>query len=223
MQTDKAKNTTRDEIVVGAIRSRIEATNQKRSSSEEISPADLEKAWARRSAQVAKKIQEEEQGEVVKAAIISLDNELYGLDVQYIFDIRALESITFVPRAPAWVLGVVNWRGRILSVINLRRFLGLPSKKDAETRAQTTQHLVVLQVGEMEVGIQADEVFLIELIPVSKIDTSYGVVRAIKPEFVNGLFIRSGLEAKNQLGIVLLLNLPALLSDHGLVIREEIL
>ena len=201
----------------------IAQASQKTVSGEEISQAALEQAWARRSAQIAKKIQEEEQGEVVKAAIISLDNELYGLDVQYIFDIRVLENVTFVPRVPAWVLGVVNWRGRILSVINLRQFLGLPPKKESETRAKTVQHLVVLQVGEMEVGIQADEVFLIASIPVSKIDTSYGVVRAIKPEFVNGLFIRAEQEMKNQLEIVLLLNVPALLSDRGLVIREEIL
>jgi purine-binding chemotaxis protein CheW len=201
----------------------IAQASQKTASGEEISQAALEQAWARRSAQIAKKIQTEEQGEVVKAAIISLDNELYGLDVQYIFDIRVLENVTFVPRVPAWVLGVVNWRGRILSVIDLRCFLGLPARKDADTKVKTVQHLVVLQVGEMEVGIQADEVFLIESIPVSKIDTSYGVVRAIKPEFVNGLFIRNGLETKNQLGIVVLLNLPALLSDRSLVIREELL
>ena len=228
MPTTKTKTAIDWEIV----RRQINQVSQKLTSGEEISQAALEQAWARRSAQIAKKIQEEEQGEVVKAAIVSLDNELYGLDVRYIFDIRVLESITFVPRVPAWVLGVVNWRGRILSVIDLRRFLGLPTKKDTETSStpalasgarETAQHLLVLQAGDMEVGIRADEVFLIESIPVSKIDTSDGVVRAIKPEFVNGLFIRAGQETKNQLGIVVLLNLPALLADPRLVIRDEIL
>ena len=201
-----------------AVRRQMDEVSQK---NEEISPAELEQAWARRSAQIARKIQSEQQGEIVKAAIISLDNELYGLDVQYIFDIRVLERITFVPRVPAWVLGVVNWRGRILSVIDLRRFLGLPSNKDSDDKAKTARHLLVLQAGEMQVGIQADEVFLIESIPVSKIDTSNGVVRAIKPELVNGLFIHAGQETKNQMGIVVLLNLPALLSDPRLVIRDE--
>lgn len=219
------KTTTKTNRVVDwdAVRRQIDQVNQKLASGEEISQAALEQAWARRSAQISKKIQEEQQGEVVKAAIISLGDELYGLDVQYIFDIRVLERITFVPRVPAWVLGVVNWRGRILSVIDLRRFLGLPANKGAETRTNTAQHLVVLQAGEMEVGIQADEVFLIDSIPVSKIDTSDGVVRAIKPEFVNGLFIRAGQETKNQMEIVVLLNLPALLADPRLVIRDEIL
>lgn len=223
MEKNKVKNTKRAEIDWDAVRRQIDQVNQKLTIGEEISQAALEQAWARRSAQIAKKIQDEQQGEVVKAAIISLGDELYGLDVQYIFDIRVLERITFVPRVPAWVLGVVNWRGRILSVIDLRRFLGLPANKGVETRTNTAQHLLVLQAGEMEVGIQADEVFLIDSIPVSKIDTSDGVIRAIKPEFVNGLFIRAGQETKNQMEIVVLLNLPALLADPRLVIRDEIL
>ena len=219
------KNKTKANATVDwdAIHRQIEEANQKLANNEEINPIDLEKAWARRSAQIARKIQVEQQGEIVKAAIISIDNELYGLDVKYIFDIRVLERITFVPRVPAWVLGVINWRGRILSVIDLRRFLGLPAKKDVDGKARKNQCLLVLQTGEMEVGIQADDVFLIESIPVSKIDINDGAVGAIKPELVHGLFMPSRPEVQNQQGIVLLLNLAALLADPRLVIREEIL
>ncbi len=221
--TKTPNTTTRAAVDWNAVRSQIDQASQKLAGGEEISQAALEQAWARRSAQISQKIQSGQQGEVVKAAIISLDDEMYGVDVKYIFDIRALERITFVPRMPAWVLGVVNWRGRILSVIDLRRFLGLPANQDAETRAKTAQRLLVLQAGGMEVGIQVDEVFLIDSIPVSKIDTSDGVVRAIKPEYVNGLFIRTVQETQNQPGIVVLLNILALLSDPRLIIRDEVL
>jgi purine-binding chemotaxis protein CheW len=222
-QNTKAPNTTRAAVDWEAVRRQIDESSRKLASSEEISPAALEQAWARRSAQIAQKIEGEQQGEIVKAAIVSLDNELYGLDVHYIFDIRVSERITFVPRVPAWVLGVVNWRGRVLSVIDLRRFLGLPSNKNTETRTKIAQCLLVLQAGEMEVGIQADEVFLIESIPVSKINTSDGLIRAIKPELVNGFFMHSAQNAKSQQEIVVLLNLPTLLADPRLVIRDEIL
>lgn len=223
MQKTLPKTKTHTAVDWQAVRHQIDQASQKLASSEEISPAALEQAWARRSAQIAQKIEADQQGEIVKAAIVSLDNELYGLDVQYIFDIRVLERITFVPGVPAWVLGVVNWRGRILSVIDLRRFLGLPSNKGSEDKAKTAQRLLVLQAGEMEVGIQADEVFLIQSIPVSKINTSDGMARAIKPELVNGLFMPLGQDAQSQQEIVVLLNLPALLADPRLVIREEIL
>ncbi len=217
----KAQSATRTAIDWDVIRRQVEEANQKLASNEEISPEVLEKAWARRSAQIAHKIQEEQQGEMVQVAIISLDNELYGLDVQNIFDIRMLERITFVPRVPAWVLGVVNWRGRILSVIDLRRFLGLAANH-AENKNKSTQRLLVLQAGEMEVGVQADEVFAIESISVSKINSEDGGLRAIKPELVNGLFMRNGQQGQNQQEIVMLLNLPALLADPRLIIREEI-
>ena len=222
MPNANTKNTTRTAIDWDAIRRRIEIANQKLAESEEISLVALEKVWARRSAQIAKKVQEEQQGEIVQVAIISLGDELYGLNVQHIFDIRPLERITFVPRVPAWVLGVVNWRGRILSVIDLRSFLGLASNH-VEKKAQNSQRLLVLQAGEMEVGILADEVFSIESILVSKINTNGGALRSIKPELVDGLFMRTAQGAQDQQGIVLLLNLPALLADRGLVIREEIL
>jgi purine-binding chemotaxis protein CheW len=223
----KASPKTRSGIDWETVRRQIDEANQKLANSEEISPAALEQAWARRSAQIAQKIQEEQQGEIVKAAIISLDNELYGLDVRHIFDIRGLDHVTFVPRVPAWVLGVVNWRGRILSVIDLRRFLGLPSN-NAGTKSKDTQRLIVIQDGEMEVGIQADEVFLIETIPAGKIRMEEGDVRGIKPELVNGIFMRTEQEKtveKTQKGqeIVVLLNLPALLTDPRLVIREDVL
>lgn len=222
----KSDTKTRSEIDWAAVRRQIEEANQKLAASEEMNAEALEEAWARRSAQMAQKLQDEQEGEVLKAAIVSLDNEFYGLDVRYIFDIKDLERLTFVPRVPAWVLGVVNWRGRILSVIDFRRFLGLPSN-GVETKGKT-QRLIVVQAGEMEVGLRVDEIYLIETIPAGKIRKEEGDVRGIKPELVDGVFMRSELEKTystdhKEEGIVVLLNLPSLLSDPRLVIREEIL
>lgn len=212
----KPKTTEHTVIDWDAIRQRIDAANQKLNQSEELGVEALEKAWARRAAQIAQKIEAEDQGESVQAAIIGLGDERYGLDVQHIFDIRPLEHVTFVPRVPAWVLGVVNWRGRILSVINLRRFLGLPENSNAEN-SKSTQHLLVLQAGDMEVGIQADEVFAIEAIPISKINREDSA-SGIKAELVNGLFLRD-----EQQETIVLLNLPLLLADPRLIVREELL
>jgi len=223
----KTNAETRSAIDWEAVRQQIEIAGQKLAASQEMSQTALEEAWARRAAQIAQKIREEEQGDVLKAAIVRLDGELYGLDVRHIFDIRNLDRVTFVPRAPSWVLGVVNWRGRILSVINFRRFLGLPTN-DAVEEGKTTQRLVVVQVGEVEVGLRVDDVYLIETIPHSQIRKEEGDVRGIKPELVDGIFIRSGLEKTANLakhngeGIIVLLNLPALLADPKLIIREEI-
>lgn len=220
MMKPKASAKPRPGVDWEAVRRQMDEANQNLKSSEDISPAALEQAWARRSAKIAHKTQEEQPGDTIQVAIIGLDNELYGLDVHHIFEIRALESITFVPRVSAWVLGVVNWRGRILSVIDLRRFLGLPSNH-LETKTKNTRRLIVVQAGEMEVGIRADEVFLIESIPVSKIRADAGDTSGINPEFVDGIFTRVGQDETQQ--VMVLLNLPALLAAPSLVVREEIL
>ena len=220
MPKANTKTTKRTAIDWDLIRQRIEATNQKLASGEDLSPEALEKAWARRAAQIAHRIDDQDQGESIQAAIVSLDGELYGLDVQHIFDIRPLERVTFVPRVPVWVLGVVNWRGRILSVIDLRRFLGLPVN-NVEDKSKTLQRLLVLQAGEMELGIQADEVLAIEAIPLDKINRE-DTASSIRPELVNGLFMRTEQKAYHQETVVLL-NLPVLLSDPRLIVREEIL
>lgn len=211
------KKTEHPSIDWDTVRARIDETNQKLNQSDELDAEALEKAWARRAAQIAQKIEGEDQGETIQAAIVRMDGELYGLDVQHIFDIRPLEHVTFVPRVPAWVLGVINWRGRILSVIDLRRFLGLPENSSGENNTKSTRRLLVLQAGEMEVGVQADEVLAIETIPINKINREDSA-RAIKAELVNGLFMRAG-----QQEIIVLLNLPVLLSDPRLIIREELL
>jgi purine-binding chemotaxis protein CheW len=227
--TLKAKTSakTHTEIDWEAVHRRIEESNQKLATQEEMGPAALEQAWTRRSAQIARKIQDEQQGEAIQVAIISLDDELYGLDVRHIFDIREVGHITFVPRVPAWALGVVNWRGRVLSVVDFRGFLGLPAN-NIRPQTPNSQRLIVVQTGEMEVGFPVDAVFMIETVPVGKIRKEEGEVRGIKPELVDGIFIhdfQGKATGKTQEGqsTIVLLNLPALLADPRLVIREEIL
>jgi purine-binding chemotaxis protein CheW len=225
----QSKSQIRSKLDWEDVRRRIDEANQKLNRTEEMSAEALEQAWAKRARQVGQKIQEAEIGEMLRVAVIGLDNELYGLDVRHIFDIRNLERVTFVPRVPGWVIGVVNWRGRILSVIDLRRYLGLPANESRNT-SKNTERVIVVQDGEMEVGIRADEVFSIESIPASKIRSEDGDVRGIKTEFVTGIFIptesvdlKAAIKGQAHESIVVLLNLPALLADPRLIIRDETL
>ncbi len=86
----------------------------------------IRQIWARRAEQLAKVVEEEDQGTQIELVIVYLGCELYAVEAQYIFDIRPLDRITQVPRTPDWIAGVINQRGHILSVINLQRFFRLP-------------------------------------------------------------------------------------------------
>ncbi len=212
---------------------------------EELSPEVLSEAWAKRAAQIARTVEEDDQGEQIELALVRLGREIYGLDVQYVFDIRQLEAITRVPRVPDWVLGVVNLRGRILSALDLKRFLGLNQQSAPAPVETEKRYLVVVAIPEMELALIVDEVISIETLPVSMIQEPSSAIRGIRVEYMRGTVVRDeGLisvdlstttvdksttvdlansdEPENN-SMMMILNLPALLSDKRLVIHEEIL
>jgi purine-binding chemotaxis protein CheW len=210
----------------------------------------LEQAWALRASRLAQVIEDGEIGEQIQVAVIRLGREIYGLEVDYVVDIRPLESITRVPRVPDWMVGVVNLRGRIISVLDLQRFLGLPPTEKEGPAESTTHHLVVVATPVIELAMLVDEVLAIEALPVSQIQEAASAVRGIQTEYMRGIVsrtqagghqetngknengeARSFSGTQNQVGaltgvdtaLLLLLDLPALLADKRLIVHEDII
>jgi purine-binding chemotaxis protein CheW len=195
---------------------------------DDLSDEALQQAWTRRASQMAQTLQEQEQGDQLEIAVIRLGRERYGLDVQYIFDIRLDENVTRVPRAPAWVAGVVNLRGQILSVVELQRYLGLPAvEKGPEA---STRHLLLVQTPQMELALLVDEVLSILNLPANRIQEAASVVRGLPVEYVQGVYINSDADGvktapsggSENTSMLMILNLPAMLADKKLIVQEEI-
>ncbi|MBN1811165.1 MAG: purine-binding chemotaxis protein CheW [Anaerolineae bacterium] len=199
------------------VRGRIAAV---RAALEEIEGADpelVERIWAQRAAQLAKSPAHKEEGGQVELALIQLGREVYGIEVQHILEIRPAVRITRVPRVPEWVTGVVNLRGRILSVLDLRRFFGLaPAETKEEDRVTPFLDLVVVETPAMEVALLAEDVLEIEPFPTSQMQSVAETIRGVSSEYVRGV-IERGAEAP----MVVVLDLPALLADERLIIQEE--
>jgi purine-binding chemotaxis protein CheW len=142
-----------------SIRQRIAAASAAMSETDETAPEVVEQVWARRAERLAQMPVKPEEGEQIQLALLRLGREVYGLDVEYVLDIRPVEprSVTPVPRVPAWVAGVVNLRGRIFSVVDLQRFLGLAPTENADGGAPT-RFLTVVETPEMELALIVDEV-----------------------------------------------------------------
>lgn len=79
--------------------------------------------------------------------------ETYAVPLEFVVQVAALREFSLLPKAPSFVLGVSYLQGRMICVVDLRRFFGLP---DAGLTDQN--RLVVLEHGELELGIVADEV-----------------------------------------------------------------
>lgn len=85
--------------------------------------------------------------------VFDLGNERYGVDVMLVRTVRTISHITPVPGTPAFYPGVVNIRGKILTVLDLRAFFGM-EVRDSEA----PQELIVVNVNALEIGVLAHHV-----------------------------------------------------------------
>ncbi|MBF0199190.1 MAG: purine-binding chemotaxis protein CheW, partial [Planctomycetes bacterium] len=82
-----------------------------------------------------------------------LDDEEYGVDVLQVKEIISIVPITKVPQTPPFVMGVINLRGEILPVINLRRFLKIP-----KTEQTPSTRVIVSEDGDLRAGLIIDSI-----------------------------------------------------------------
>jgi purine-binding chemotaxis protein CheW len=98
-------------------------------------------------------------------ATFVLDREEYGVDVRQVQEIRRVGEITAVPRAPEFVRGVINLRGRILPVLDLKRKLNL-----GEVAIERAARIVVVRTQGRMLGLLVDGASQVLKVPVSRVE-----------------------------------------------------
>jgi len=148
-----------------------------------------------------------------KYITFALDGEEYGIPILNVREIIGMMKITPVPRMPDFVLGVVNLRGKVIPVIDLRTRFGLDFK-DFEARTPIIVGEVVINGDIMQIGIVVDSVS--EVIQVTNNDVeetpSFGV--EVNTKFILGI-------AKVDEGIKTLLDIDKVLTDDDLAILKS--
>jgi purine-binding chemotaxis protein CheW len=91
-------------------------------------------------------------------------------------------ELTPLPGVPPFVLGIANVRGRIVSVLDLKRFFDLP-----ERGLSNQNQLIVVRSGEMELGILADEVLGVTSIDLEELQPPLPTMTGIRAEYLRGL------------------------------------
>ncbi len=92
--------------------------------------------------------------EVKQYIVVKLDNEQYGIDISLIDNIVRMQQITRVPMAQSYFSGVINLRGEIIPVLNLRLLFGLPMKE----YTNATRIIIIKPESNAKVGVLVDEV-----------------------------------------------------------------
>jgi purine-binding chemotaxis protein CheW len=114
--------------------------------------------------------------------VFQLGAELYGVEISRVHEIIRLQEVTRVPHSPAFVEGVINLRGKVISVINLRRRFGLPAADD--TRAG---RVVVVDINHQVIGMVVDSVSEVLRVNTATIEPPSPAVAGIDSEYLQGI------------------------------------
>lgn len=184
---------------------------------EELATELIEQTWTRRAEMLAEEVTEEDGGEHLSIVLVQLGEEVYGLEAQYVYDARPLERITPVPRAPVWMAGVVNVRGRIYPVLDLARFLDLPTASNSNGKEA---YLVVVQSEALELALEVDNVLSVIALPENRLQEAAETL-SLPAAIVRGVMQNED-EDPDMPAFLVLLDLPNLLRDPQLIIHEEL-
>ncbi|MFA5626776.1 MAG: chemotaxis protein CheW [Thiohalomonadaceae bacterium] len=111
-----------------------------------------------------------------------LDEEIYGIDVMRVREVLRDTEITPVPGAPGFVLGIINLRGNVVTVINTRKRFGLPPRE-----IEDATRIIVLESDTEVVGMLVDSVAEVADIRSSAIEVAPNVGNDISSQFIQGV------------------------------------
>lgn len=141
------------------------------------------------------------QDPVAQWVTFYLDKERYGINVMQVQEVLRVTEITPVPGAPEYVLGIINLRGNVVTVIDTRQRFRLPQREmDDSTR------IVIMETENQVVGILVDSVAEVVELRASEIEAAPNVGTEESARFIQGVCSLSG-------ELLILIDLNTLFSD----------
>ena len=174
---------------------------------EAMSPEEVARILQTRAQTLAQVPPQEGLGTMAQVVTFTLGDEVYGIEAVHVENIYALEGLTPVPCTPDFVTGVVNLRGRIYSVIDLHRFMGLAGI----TTDENTQ-IIAVNVAGLEIGLLANDVRSVGSLSLEQLGPALPTVTHVAAEYTRGV----------TPDMTVLLDLEALVRDRRMVVHEEV-
>ena len=139
---------------------------------------------------------------VLQCVTFRLEDETYGINVMQVQEVLRVTEIAPVPGAPDYVLGIINLRGNVVTVVDTRERLGLGAKEmDESTR------IVIIEADKLVVGILVDAVTEVVDLRASEIESAPSVGNDESSKYIQGVASREG-------ELLILVDLNKLLNDE---------
>jgi purine-binding chemotaxis protein CheW len=144
---------------------------------------------------------------VIEIVEFSLATERYGIETGYVREVFPFRELTPVPCAPPFFTGIVNVRGRMIAVVDLKKFFDLPA-----SGLHDLHEVIILHSEEMNLGILADDVVGVRRVPVSQLQASLPTLRGIGQQYLRGVTGER----------LIVLDAARILGDPKITVQEEV-
>jgi purine-binding chemotaxis protein CheW len=156
-----------------------------------------------------------DHGQDLKFLRFELAGEYYGLDILKIMEINGMMDITAVPQTPRFMKGLINLRGKVIPVIDLRLKFGLPEEAYSERTSIIVIEFKTLG-GTTQMGIVVDRVSEVITINSADIDPAPEFGTRLKSEYIKGM-------AKTRTHVIIILDIDLILTDQELTFGPKAL
>jgi purine-binding chemotaxis protein CheW len=171
-------------------------------------PEEKQKILKARAKELARDDRKEKTiGESVEVVEFLLAYETYGIESCYVREIYPLKELTPVPCTPPFVLGIINVRGQVVSVIDMKKFFDLPEKGLTDLNK-----VIIVHDETMEFGILADSILGVRTVALDEIQPPLLTLTGIGAEYLRGM-------TKEP---VVVLDMAKILSSSNLVVHEKL-
>jgi len=139
------------------------------------------------------------EGEVIQLVSFLLDKVEYGVDILSVHEILRIHEITRLPNTPDFIKGVINLRGNVIPVVDVRLRFGFP-----EADYTDLTRIIVIENEGKQVGLLVDNVHQVVRIGQASVDSPDELLEGVSQEFIKGIG-----RMKNRL--IILLNMTNIL------------
>ena len=146
------------------------------------SPALLKKILKERAIALAREAKTETHGSAIDVLEFDLAYERYGFELAYIREVCPLAELTPLPGTPDFVLGIVNVRGRVVSVIDIRKFFDLPDKGLSDLNK-----VVILSSDTREFGVLTDRIICTRSLLTATLQESLPTLTDVRSQYLKGV------------------------------------
>ncbi len=152
---------------------------------------------------------QEEDTQQDKYLTFQLDDTEYAIEIYYVTEIMGMQKITKLPEMPSFVKGVINLRGKVIPVVDVRLRFGFEDRAYDERTC-----IIVINIRESNVGLIVDSVKEVADIPSEQIEAAPKVKKGQESRFIQGL-------SKSGQNVKIILHMEKFLYDEELEHIQE--